>query len=128
MPFSQIDDILLFDNQVVKGRGPLWRPQDLNLASGSRIPDEEIKTFWVRVCQTEHVHGPAAPTGISANIAEGEVSGAAIQGTGSWAFDLPILQGHFEEGDATVTAALVFEAGGDLFTLTWAECVHLQRI
>jgi hypothetical protein len=128
MPFSQIDDVLLFDGQKVMGKGTLRRANGAN---------EKMKTFWVRVCQTEHgtEHGHAETehahrTGASVNLAEGTVNGdspSVFKADGTWELNLPMVQGGFEEGDAAVTAALVFEADGDLFTLAWAECVHLKH-
>jgi hypothetical protein len=127
MPFSQIDDVLLFDGQKVMGKGTLQRATGQN---------EVMKTLWVRVCQTEHEneHGHtetahAHMTGASTNLAEGTVNGdspSVFKADGTWELDLPMVQGGFEEGDAAVTAVLVFEAQGDLFTLAWAECVHLK--
>jgi hypothetical protein len=144
MPFSQIHDKLMFNDQVVKASGPLFRPQDLNLnptlhdnldrakhpkvaPNEPIIQEETVKTFTVRVCQTDHT------TGMSQNLAEATAPmdvpfSAVFRGDGNWALDLPIIQGSFMPGmDGTATAALVFEAGGDLFTLAWSECVLLVK-
>jgi hypothetical protein len=116
MPFSQIDDVLFFDEHGVKGRGTLER---------ARGQDERMKTFWVRVCQAEHDHAH----GRTVNLAEAHFHGDSpevFKPDGTWELDLPILEGSFEEHDAAATAVLVFEAGGDLLTLAWSECVHLR--
>jgi len=133
MPFTQIDDMLCFDGEVVRATGTLVRPQDLQLSPelhpdlnpDVEIPPEIVKTFWVRVCQAEHVD---PPTGLSANIAEGSAfDDSFLVGDGTWRLDCPIREGSdIQTGDAAVTATLVYEAGEDLFTLTWAECVHLH--
>jgi len=148
MPFSQIHDILKFNNttKVVKASGPLFRPQDLVLtenlhpnldrAKHPRIPateaiiqNETVKTFTVRVCQTDHM------TGSSQNLAEATSPSDApfsevFKGDGNWQLTLPYLRPdvHFMSGmDGTASAVLVFEAGGDLFTLAWSECVLLEE-
>lgn len=116
MPKSQIADMLTFDGTKVAGKGTL-----------ERSPGEVMKTFWVRVCQPEHAHHP---TGASVNLAEGHFNGdssSVFRPDGTWELDLPMLQGSFVEGAAAASAVLVFEDGGDLFTLAWAECVHLER-
>ena len=135
MPFSQIDDVLYFDDRVVKASGPLFRPQDLENIDPDHqknvkqaIPNEHFKSFTVRVCQTDHHH----MTGASQNLAEATATEAdlpaVVQGDGTWSMELEILQGTFMHGmDGTATAVLVYEAGGDLFTLAWSECVLLKE-
>jgi len=115
MPVSQIDDMLMFDDAKVTGKGTLER------SSG-----EVIKTFWVRVCQREH---PAGTLSIAEASVHNDDSSPVFNGTqNTWTLNLPVKPGRpFVEGDATVSAVLVFEDGGDLFTLAWAECVHLMR-
>jgi hypothetical protein len=130
MPFTQIDDMLCFDGEVVKAKGTLVLPQDLNLDPGlhenlnpdvETISDEHVKTFWVRVCQGEHTGDE-----LRAHIAEASASDDSFVDRGRWALDCPIRDGdEFHAGEATVTATLVYETDDDLLTLTWAECVHL---
>ena len=113
MPRTQVDDVLSFDGAKVAGKGTL-----------ERTAGEVMKTLWVRVCQRDH-HTQQL------SIAEGMVDGdpsSVYRGPpdNTWARDLPVLQGSFQEGDASVSLALVFEDAGDLFTLTWSECAHLE--
>jgi hypothetical protein len=132
MPFTQIDDMLCFDGEVVRATGTLVRPQDLDLNPDNHpglnpevpIADEIVKTLWVRVCQGEVVSDDE----MRAHIAEGSAfDDSFLGGDGTWQLALPIRDGsEFREGDAAVTATLVYEAGDDLFSLTWAECVHLH--
>jgi hypothetical protein len=131
MPWSQIDDRLRFDNdqRVVNAGGPLWSPQNplLEVPAHLEIPHEHFKSFTVRVCQTDH------DTGNSQNLAEGNATGddtGVFRDDGTWVLDLQYLTDDtaFMTGmDGTATAVLVFEAGGDLFTLAWSECVLLQN-
>jgi hypothetical protein len=130
VPFSQIDDILVFNNdeRVVRASGPLWRPQDppLKVPQNLKIPKEDFKTFTIRVCQTDHQTGSSEQ-----NLAEGTAVGddpGAFKGDGTWTLALPYIRDQtrfMHHMDGTATAVLVFESGGDLFSLTWAECVLL---
>ena len=129
MPWSQIDDKLRFDTdaRVVAARGPLWSPQNphLKVPRELGIPPEHFKTFTVRVCQTDHHTGSSEQ-----NLAEGTATGddPEVFRDGGWVLDLPYIRDgtHFmSKMDGTATAVLVFEAGGDLFTLAWSECVLL---
>jgi hypothetical protein len=130
MPWSQIEDKLRFDNdaRVVNARGPLWSPQNpiLNVPPDFGIPPEHFKTFTVRVCQTDHHTGSSQQ-----NLAEGTAAGhdpRVFRENGTWVLDLPYIRDQAQfmsKMDGTATAVLVFEAGGDLFTLAWSECVLL---
>ncbi len=113
MPFSQIEDELEFDGTKVLGKGTFER------ASG-----EVMKTLWVRVCQRNRAARGAAS--IAEGSANGDSAGVFDDTAKTWTLDLPRRQGELHEGDASVSAVLVFEADDDLFTLAWAECVHLK--
>jgi hypothetical protein len=110
MPKTQIDDTLVVRTGVVRGGGPFERGDD-----------EVMKSFWVRVCQLDHANG-------GQTIAEGSFhgDGPPVFSDDRWDMELEILQGTFDDTDGMATAVLVFESGGDLFTLSWSECVHFH--
>jgi hypothetical protein len=114
MARTQIEDELEFEPAKVLGKGTLERV----------VGAEVIKAFWVRACQRDHHTGALA-------IAEARVDGessSVFSGppANTWTLELPIRQGSFKNGDGAVSAVLVWEDSGDLFTLAWAECVHLK--
>jgi hypothetical protein len=105
--------------------------EDLEIAPGGRAvlahgpfekrPGEEMKTFWARVCQGEHV-------------AEGSISGdfsaTMLGGMPSWELELPVRgKATFSPGDAAATAVLVWEEdeGETLLSMTWTYVVHLHN-
>jgi hypothetical protein len=115
VPKTQIDDVLPMARGAIRAGGPFTRDDG-----------EVVKSLWVRVCQLDHSshgHGP-----LQQRIAEASVhaDGPPVFKNDRWDLDLPILQGTFEEGDGMATAVLVFESGGDLFTLSWSECVAFE--
>lgn len=114
MAKTQIDDVLTFDDNAVFGRGPLVRETD---------PRETWKSLWVRVCQRDHA---TREPRIAEGSQHGESPDVFDDANQMWKLRLEqTTPGALEEGDASVSAVLVYEAGGDLFTLAWAECVHL---
>jgi hypothetical protein len=130
MPKSQIADELEYDSKKVFGKGTLER---LDIDG----KPEKMKTFWVRVCQREHEHGhtAASPAIIAENCADGEEPGVFHEASNEWTLELPIRNDglppgtapRLQDGNASVSAVLVFEAGDDLFTLAWSECVSLKK-
>jgi hypothetical protein len=120
MAFSQIKDELMFNDTKVVGEGTLVR---------GLTPRETWKTLWVRVCQRNHeTKQPMIAEGCQHGVPSAEPSAVFDAVPGRWRLELPqTVPGSLHEGEAAASAVLVFEADGDLFTLAWAECVHLKR-
>jgi hypothetical protein len=115
MAASQIDDVLEFDGTKVFAKGPL-----------TKDTGDKMKTFWVRVCQRDHTSGTVT---IAEAVRHGDFDPVPnpTLNRGEWALDLDVRQGQLEVKDGSASAVLVFESGDDLFTLAWAECVHLHQ-